>query len=210
MQAIEEEVLDNIMVLLDKGKAARAAKLTPEQKESIRHLQLLTMKPLTYAANVAEDELAEPMSNSHVQALHRVAQAQSCQVVTISAQVEAELNQLDDAEAAEYLEALGVTEGGLKSLVRATYQQLGLCTYFTTGEKETRAWTFRNGMTAPQCAGVIHTDFEKKFIRAETVSYPDFITCQGYSIAKEKGLLRLEGKEYVVQEGDVMLFRTGA
>jgi ribosome-binding ATPase YchF (GTP1/OBG family) len=147
-----------------------------------------------------------------MQALKKVAQDQSCEVIIISAQVEAELNQLDVNEAQEYLEALGVEEGGggLKSLVRATYAQLGLRTYFTTGEKETRAWTFNDGMTAPQCAGVIHSDFEKKFIRAETVTYSDFVQCEGYAQAKEKGLLRLEGKEYVVQEGDVMLFRTGA
>jgi ribosome-binding ATPase len=128
----------------------------------------------------------------------------------MSAQVEAELNQLDQDEAQEYLEALGVKEGGLKSLIQATYEQLGLRTYFTTGEKETRAWTFRDGMTAPQCAGVIHSDFEKKFIRAETVGYADFVVCKGYAGAKEKGHLRLEGKDYVVSEGDVMLFRTGA
>jgi obg-like ATPase 1 len=153
----EEATLEIITTLLDEGKAARAAELTADQRESIAHLQLLTMKPLTYAANVAEDELASPMENKHVQALHKVAAAQNCEVVTISAQVEAELNQLDEEEATEYLESLGVSEGGLKSLVRATYDQLGLCTYFTTGEKETRAWTFHRGMSAPQCAGVIHT-----------------------------------------------------
>jgi ribosome-binding ATPase YchF (GTP1/OBG family) len=135
---------------------------------------------------------------------------QGCDVIIISAQVEAELNQLEEQEAKEYLEELGVSEGGLTSLIRATYSQLGLNTYFTTGEKETRAWTFCAGMTAPQCAGVIHSDFEKKFIRAETVSYSDFVESKGYAGAKEKGALRLEGKDYVVQEGDVMLFRTGA
>jgi len=131
-------------------------------------------------------------------------------VVVISAQVEAELNQLDEDEAAEYLAELGVTGGGLKALVTTTYRQLGLRTYFTTGVQETRAWTFAQGMTAPQCAGVIHSDFEKKFIRAETVAYDDFVREAGFPGAKEKGLLRLEGKEYVVNEGDVMLFRTGA
>ena len=131
-------------------------------------------------------------------------------MVIVSAQVEAELNELDDDEAAEYLLELGVSEGGLKSLIKMTYKQLGLRTYFTTGVQETRAWTFAQGMTAPQCAGVIHSDFEKKFIRAETVAYDDFVQEKGFPGAKEKGLLRLEGKEYVVSEGDVMLFRTGA
>ena len=134
-----------------------------------------------------------------VQALRKVAADQNCDVIIISAQVEAELNQLDEDEAAEYLADLGATEGGLKSLVRATYAQLGLRTYFTAGEKETRAWTFADGMTAPQCAGVIHTDFEKTFIKAETVGFDDFVDCKGYSGAKEKGRLRLEGKDYVVQ-----------
>lgn len=145
-----------------------------------------------------------------VQALRVVAAGQDCEVVVISAQVEAELNQLEETEAQEYLADLGVTEGGLKSLIRATYKQLGLQTYFTTGVQETRAWTFRNGMTAPQCAGVIHSDFEKKFIRAETVKYDDFITHDGFVGAKEAGVLRLEGKEYVACEGDIFLFRTGA
>lgn len=145
-----------------------------------------------------------------MQALRGVATDHECDVIIISAQVEAELNQLDEAEAQEYLESLGVSEGGLTSLIKATYGQLGLKTYFTTGEKETRAWTFREGMTAPQCAGIIHSDFEKQFIRAETVAYVDFIGCQGYSGAKENGKLRLEGKDYTVAEGDVLLFRTSA
>lgn len=146
----------------------------------------------------------------HVQALRKVAEEQGCDVIIISAQVEAELNELEEAEAAEYLAALGVEGGGLTPLVRATYAQLGLKTYFTSGEKETRAWTFKGGMTAPQCAGIIHTDFEKQFIRAETVGYGAFVEHAGYAGAKEHGQLRLEGKDYVVQEGDVMLFRTGA
>ncbi len=142
-----------------------------------------------------------------MQALRAKAEADGCDVIIVSAQVEAELNELEPEEAAEFLEGLGVSEGGLGSLIRATYRQLGLRTYFTTGEKETKAWTIRAGMTAPQAAGVIHTDFEKGFIRAETVAYDDFVGCGGYGACKEQGKLRLEGKEYVVQEGDVMLFR---
>lgn len=145
--------------------------------------------------------------NVHVQALRGKAEADGCDVIIVSAQVEAELNELEAEDAAEYLEGLGVEEGGLGSLIRATYRQLGLRTYFTTGEKETKAWTIRAGMTAPQAAGVIHTDFEKGFIRAETVAFDDFVRCGGYGACKEQGKLRLEGKEYVVQEGDVLLFR---
>mmetsp|Transcript_321 Transcript_321/g.667 ORF Transcript_321/g.667 Transcript_321/m.667 type:complete len:167 (+) Transcript_321:30-530(+) len=163
---------------------------------------------MCYAANLCEDDLADQASgNNYVQALRQKADEEGCEVVVISAQVEAELCELDEAEAAEYLESLGAAEGGLKSLIRATYRQLGLRTYFTTGEKETRAWTIRSGYTAPQAAGVIHSDFEKGFIRAETISYDDFITCGGEKEARESGKLRLEGKEYVVAEGDVMNFR---
>ena len=144
-----------------------------------------------------------------MQALKKVAEEQNCRVITMSAQVEAELTVLDDDEAEAYLQELGVQESGLKALVRATYAQLGLLTYFTTGEQETRAWTFKDGMTAPQCAGIIHSDFEKKFIKAETVHYDKFVDVKGFGAAKEKGVLRLEGKDYMVQEGDVMLFKTG-
>jgi obg-like ATPase 1 len=154
--------------------------------------------------------LGELRCDHVVQALKKLAAEQECDMIVMSAQVEAELNELDEKEAQEYLEGLGISEGGLKSLVKATYAQLGLRTFFTTGEKETRAWTFRKGMSAPQCAGVIHSDFEKLFIRAETVGYDDFVASKGFGGSKEKGLLRLEGKDYVVQEGDVMLFRTGA
>lgn len=163
---------------------------------------------MIYAANVAEDDLAGGAEgNSLVKALRAKAAEEGCDVVIVSAQVEAELNELEAEEAAEYLSDLGVEEGGLKSLIRATYRQLGLLTYFTTGEKETRAWTIRQGMTAPQAAGVIHSDFEKGFIRAETVAYDDFVAAGGFNGAKEKGLLRLEGKEYVVNEGDILVFR---
>jgi len=163
---------------------------------------------MIYAANVAEEDLAGgAQNNALVAALRGKAENEGCDVVVVSAQVEAELNELDTEEAAEYLESLGVEEGGLKSLIRATYGQLGLLTYFTTGEKETRAWTITTGMTAPQAAGVIHTDFERGFIRAETVAYDDYVSAGGFAAAKERGLLRLEGKEYVVVEGDIMTFR---
>ncbi|PRW39192.1 obg-like ATPase 1 [Chlorella sorokiniana] len=204
---VEAAALQRIMAALEQNKPARSVDLSEEEAELVRGLCLLTAKPMVYAANVAEDDLASPADNKYVQQLQAKAAEEGSGVVVVSAQVEAELNGLDKEEAAEYLEALGVQEGGLKSLIRATYKQLGLLTYFTSGEKETRAWTIKDGFTAPQAAGVIHTDFEKGFIRAETVAYDDYVTSGGMGAAKEKGLLRLEGKEYVVQEGDIMLFR---
>lgn len=184
------------------------SRVCSHNKYAVRGLCLLTSKPMIYAANVAEEDLAGgAQNNALVAALRGKAENEGCDVVVVSAQVEAELNELDTEEAAEYLESLGVEEGGLKSLIRATYGQLGLLTYFTTGEKETRAWTITTGMTAPQAAGVIHTDFERGFIRAETVAYDDYVSAGGFAAAKERGLLRLEGKEYVVVEGDIMTFR---
>ena len=165
----------------------------------------MTRKPIIYAANVSEDDLAT--GNDWVEQVRGIATDDNAQVVIVSAQVEAELVELPEDERADFLEALGVSEGGLKTLIRATYELLGLRTYFTTGPKETRAWTIRAGMVAPQAAGVIHTDFERGFIRAETVAYSDLVEMGSMGAAKEKGLVRSEGKEYVVQEGDVMLFR---
>lgn len=205
---MEAQALQRIMAALEQGKPARSVQLNEEEAELVKALCLLTAKPMIYAANVAEDDLVGgAANNTHVQALREKAAEEGRDLVIISAQVEAELNELDPQEASEYLSSLGVEEGGLKSLIRATYKELGLRTYFTTGEKETRAWTIRAGMTAPQAAGVIHTDFEKGFIRAETVAYDDFVTAGGFGPAKEKGLLRLEGKEYIVAEGDIMTFR---
>ena len=171
----------------------------------IKPLGLLTAKPIIYATNVSEDDLSA--GNSFCEEVVALAQQEGAETVRISAQVEAELIELGDEERSDYLEGLGVSEGGLQSLIRATYRLLGLRTYFTTGEKETRAWTFRAGMTAPQAAGVIHTDFERGFIKAETVGYEDLIANGSVLGAKEKGLYRQEGKDYVVQDGDVILFK---
>eukprot|EP01026_Neomeris_dumetosa_P002267 TRINITY_DN10607_c0_g1_i3.p1 TRINITY_DN10607_c0_g1~~TRINITY_DN10607_c0_g1_i3.p1 ORF type:complete len:409 (-),score=75.93 TRINITY_DN10607_c0_g1_i3:201-1427(-) len=204
----EKSALDKINIALENNQPARSVDLSEEERDAVRPLNLLTIKPMTYAANVAEGDLEDQgASNPYVQKLREIATKQGCEVSIISAQVEAELNGLEDDEAQEYLESLGVTESSLIGLISSTYKQLGLRTYFTTGEKETRAWTIKAGMTAPQAAGVIHTDFERGFIRAETVAYDDFVRCGGFSGAKEGGVLRLEGKEYVVGEGDVMLFR---
>ena len=165
----------------------------------------MLFRSIIYATNVSDAELAT--GNAYVEIVRSIAAAEGAQVVVISAQVESELVELTEADRTEFLESLGVTEGGLKSLIRATYDLLGLQTYFTVGPQETRAWTINKGMSAPQAAGVIHSDFEKGFIRAETVSYKDLVQYGSMSGAKEKGLVRSEGKEYIVQEGDIMLFR---
>ncbi len=205
---IELVALEKVRETLDAGKPARLANLTDEEKESISVLQLLTLKPTIYAANVSEDDLAT--GNAFVDKVKAIADAENAEVTIVSAQVESELLELPDEERQDFLESLGVKEGGLKSLIRATYHLLGLRTYFTVGPKEARAWTINAGMKAPQAAGVIHSDFEKAFIRAETVAFKDLIETGSMSAARSKGLLRSEGKEYVVQEGDVILFLTSA
>ncbi|KAF9587598.1 hypothetical protein IFM89_004430 [Coptis chinensis] len=203
----EKSALERVRNALMDGKPARSVALTEFEKESVEHLCLLTMKPVIYVANVAESELAEPSNNPHVKEVMNLATELQSGLVTISAQVESELTELPSEERIEFLNSLGVTESGLGNLIRATYSLLGMRTYFTAGEKETKAWTILSGMTAPQAAGVIHSDFEKGFIRAETVAYNDFVSCGSFADAREKGLLRSEGKDYIVQEGDVMLFR---
>jgi ribosome-binding ATPase len=201
----ELETLERLAAALNEGKSARQVQLNEEEEVWVKPLGLLTRKPIIYAANVSEDDLAE--GNGWVDQVRTLAVQENAQVVIVSAQVEAELVELPEEERADFLASLGVEEGGLKSLIRATYELLGLRTYFTTGPKETRAWTIQAGMLAPQAAGVIHSDFERGFIRAETVAYKDLVTNGSMSAAKEKGLVRSEGKEYVVQEGDVLLFR---
>ncbi|MGA1623038.1 MAG: redox-regulated ATPase YchF [Synechocystis sp.] len=201
----EVEVLERLIESLNEGLPARRLGLSEEEKDLVKSLGLLTLKPIIYATNVTEDDLAT--GNEWVEQVKAIAAKDNAKVVVISAQVESELVELSEAERQDFLDSLGVTEGGLKSLIQATYELLGLRTYLTTGPQETRAWTILSGMKAPQAAGVIHTDFERGFIRAETVSYQDLIDCGSMQAAKEKGLVRSEGKEYVVQEGDVMLFR---
>lgn len=205
---IELSALEKLQAHLDGGQPARTCALTEDEKLSITPLNMLTLKPIIYAVNVAETDLAK--GNEWVTQVQQSAQQEGAEVVMVSAQVESELIELSPEERKDYLNSLGVEEGGLKSLIKATYKLLGLRTYFTVGEKEARAWTIQAGMKAPQAAGVIHSDFEKAFIRAETVSYPDLVSAGSMTNAKSKGLVRSEGKEYVVQEGDVMLFLTGA
>ncbi|AFZ29240.1 GTP-binding protein YchF [Gloeocapsa sp. PCC 7428] len=201
----EVSVLEKLSTALNEGKSVRQINLTEEEATTIKGLGLLSGKPIIYAANVSEEDLAT--GNEYVEQVRQIASQENAQVVIVSAQVEAELVELPEEDKAEFLASLGVEEGGLKSLIRATYELLGLRTYFTSGPKETRAWTIHAGMSAPQAAGVIHSDFERGFIRAETVAYKDLVATGSMNAAKEKGLVRSEGKEYVVQEGDVMLFR---
>ena len=200
----EDSALERIAAVLDAGGAARSVAISDEEAALIKPLGLLTAKPIIYAANVSEDDLAS--GNSYAAAVVELAAKEGAETVRVSAQVEAELIELGDEERHDYLEGLGVSEGGLQSLIRATYSLLGLRTYFTTGEKETRAWTITAGMTAPQAAGVIHTDFERGFIRAQTIGYEQLLEAGSLVEAKAKGQLRSEGKEYVVAEGDVMEF----
>ena len=197
-------VLQKLRVALDEGKAARTVALDDEEKLAIRDLFLLTLKPVMYVANVLEDGFE---GNPHLDAVRARAAEEGAEVVPVSAAIEEELSQLDDADRDDFLKDLGLDEPGLNRVIRAAYKLLGLQTYFTAGVKEVRAWTVKAGSTAPQAAGVIHTDFEKGFIRAETIGYEDFIKYRGESGARDAGRLRLEGKEYRVQEGDVLHFR---
>ena len=198
-------LVDKALEQLREGKPARAADIAEDDQKAFNGLQLLTAKPILFVANVDEASAAE--GNAHAEAVAARAKQEGAAAVVISAKIEAELAQLSDDEQAEYLETLGLEEPGLNRLIRTGYDLLGLQTYFTAGPKEARAWTVRRGASAPQAAGVIHTDFEKGFIRAETVSYDDYVAHQGEQGAKEAGRVRLEGKEYVVQDGDVMHFR---
>ena len=189
---------------LNSGQPARAVELDEHERLLVRELQLLTRKPVLYIANVSEGGFK---NNALLAAVEQRAAAEGSQVVPVCAAIEAEISQLEDADRADFLQELGLDEPGLNRVIRGAYQLLGLQTYFTVGPKEVRAWTVRAGSTAPQAAGVIHTDFERGFIRAEVIGYDDYIACRGESGAKDAGKLRLEGKEYLVREGDVMHFR---
>ena len=197
-------VLVKLEAALSEGTPARAAGLDADERALVRDLFLLTLKPVMYVANVLEDGFQD---NPYLDQVRARAQAEGAEVVPVSAAIEEEMAQLDEADRAEFLADLGLDEPGLNRVIRAAYRLLGLQTYFTAGVKEVRAWTVKAGATAPQAAGVIHTDFEKGFIRAETMSYDDFIRHGGEAGAREAGRLRLEGKEYRVQEGDVLHFR---
>jgi GTP-binding protein YchF len=196
--------LERIRAQLDQGRPVRAMALDGFEREHLRELSLLTAKPVMYVANVDEGGFAD---NPRLDALTRLAAAEGSEVVAVCAAIEAEISELEESDRAAFLSDLGLAEPGLDRIIRAGYRLLGLLTFFTAGPKEVRAWTVRVGATAPQAAGAIHTDFERGFIRAETIAYDDYIIHKGENGAREAGRLRLEGKEYVMQEGDVMHFR---
>ena len=207
--AKELDFLEKIKKWLEDGKMAITMELENEDDEAwMGTYNLLTQKPVIYAANVAEDDLAnDGADNSHVQAVRKYAAEQNSEIFVICAQIEEEISELDEEERKMFLEDLGLKESGLEKLVKASYHLLGLMSFLTSGEDETRAWTIKIGTKAPQAAGKIHSDFERGFIKAEVVNYQDLLDCGSYAGAREKGLVRMEGKEYVVQDGDVILFR---
>ena len=207
--AAELAMLQRLKAYLEDGQMAISFELKNEAETALfAELNLLTAKPVIFAANVAEDDAADDGANNpHVQAVRKLAAESGSEVFVVCAQIEEEISELDDDEKQMFLEDLGLTESGLDKLIRASYSLLGLMSFLTAGEKETRAWTIKKGTKAPQAAGKIHTDFERGFIRAEVVNYKDLLECGSLGAAREKGIVRLEGKEYVVQDGDVILFR---
>jgi len=208
--AKELALMERIKAHLEDGKMAKSFDDINDEDEQqwLESYNLLTYKPVIFAANVAEDDLADDgASNAGVQAVREYAKREDCEVFVVCAEIEQEIAELDDDEKSMFLEELGLKESGLEKLIKASYSLLGLISYLTAGEPEVRAWTIKRGTKAPQAAGKIHTDFERGFIRAEVVSYDDLMACGTHAAAKEKGLVRLEGKEYVVQDGDIMLFR---
>lgn len=204
----ELDVLVKVKETIEKGLSARTLDLNDEEMDIVRSMDLLSFKPIIYAANVSEDEATSEIDNEYVKAVREFAATEGSDVVVICAKLEAEIAELDEDEKAAFLEELGITESGLDKLIKASYHLLDLISFLTAGPQEVRAWTIRRGTKAPQAAGKIHTDFERGFIRAETIAYNDLIQCGGnLATAKEKGLIRSEGKEYVVKDGDVILFR---
>ncbi len=207
-EAIEEyEILTQIKDALDKGENPRNLSFDEQQLKIVKSFNLLTLKPMIYIANVAEEDLSDPSTSIHYRNLLAASNEEGHGLVVISAQVEMEIAALKQEEQLVFLEAYGLKKSGLNEVISKSYELLGLKTYFTAGEPEVRAWTFRQGMKAPQCAGIIHTDFERGFIKAETLAYDDLVKYKTPQIAKEKGRVRLEGKQYVVKDGDIMNFR---
>lgn len=204
---LEQAVMEKVMAGLSDGVPARRLGLTEEEQEFLGELHLLTMKPVLYITNVAEGEVADPSGNEHVQAVKKYAAEENAEVIVVSAKMESEVAELPEEEANEYLEMAGLEETGLDRLIKAGFKLLGLMTFLTAGEMESRAWTIKLNTKAPQAAGKIHTDFERGFIRAEIVSFDDLVACGSKAAAREKGLVRLEGKDYVMQDGDVVEFR---
>ena len=206
--ATELELYERVKAALEEGKTAKSLDYTEEELALMRDVFLITMKPVIYAANVAEDDFAKGIDNNeYVNRVKEYAKGENSQVMPVSAKIEEEISQLEPEERGLFLEELGMSESGLDRLIKASYTLLGLISYLTAGEPEVRAWTITKGTKAPQAAGKIHSDFERGFIRAEVVHYDDLIECGSMTAAKEKGLVRSEGKEYVMKDGDIVLFR---
>ncbi|MFA5524024.1 MAG: redox-regulated ATPase YchF [Tissierellales bacterium] len=203
----ELEILTTILNTIEAGNSVRSIDFSNKEKAFVRDLNLLSYKPILYVANISEEDLLGNPENDYVKRVIEYADKENSEVIVVSAQIEAEISELEDEEKRSFLSDLGLTESGLDKLINASYKLLGLMSFLTTGPKETRAWTIKMGTKAPQAAGKIHSDMEKGFIRAEIVNYNDLVGCGGYPQAREKGLVRLEGKEYVMQDGDVVVFR---
>ena len=203
----EYNVIKKLKEALENEKPARSVELSDDEEKIAKQLHLLTAKPVLYVANVSEDDIVDVDNNEYVQKLREYAANEGAEVIVVSAKIEEEIAQLDPEEKEMFLEELGIKESGLDQLIKASYDLLGLATYFTAGEQEVRAWTFKKGMKAPEAAGIIHTDFERGFIRAETVSYNDLMEAGSMAQARDNGKVRLEGKDYLVQDGDVIHFR---
>ena len=204
----ELELLERVKAALEDGKPARSLSYTKEEMDIMREISLISLKPVVYAANVAEDDFAKGIENNKfVKAVEELAASEGSEVMPVSAKIEEEIAQLDGEEKQMFLSELGMSESGLDRLIKASYKLLGLISYLTAGEPEVRAWTITEGTKAPQAAGKIHSDFERGFIRAEVVAYDDLMACGSMNAAKEKGLVRSEGKDYVMKDGDIVLFR---
>lgn len=203
----ELSIQERIKEHLEKGLPVRSMSFSEEEEEYVKQLFLLTSKPVLYCANVDEETISDPDSNPHLKIIREIAESEKAEMVVICARLEEEIAQLDDEEKKLFLQELGLNESGLDKLIKASYRLLGLISFLTAGETEVRAWTIKKGTKAPQAAGKIHSDFERGFIRAEIVSYEDLIRCGSYAAAREQGLVRSEGKDYVMQDGDVTLFR---
>ncbi len=204
----EIDLLEKILDTLNAGKSARTMEFNDDEKDMLKEVPLLSLKPIIYAANIDEENVAaDPMDNPHYVALKKIADEEGSEIIVICAAIEAEIAELEPEERKEFLADLGLSESGLDRLVKAGYSLLGLISYLTAGPQEVRAWTITDGTKAPQAAGKIHSDFEKGFIRAEVISFDDLVSCGSVAAAKEKGVMRSEGKEYIIKDGDVVLFR---
>ncbi len=203
----EAMYLEKFLEVLKEGKLANSIITDADDSDFIRRLNLLTTKKMIYVCNIAEEDINNPLNNKYYQAVSKQALKENTEIVAISAKIEEELSDMDSVSKKEFLNSLDINESGLDNLIKVAYKTLGLCTYFTAGEKECRAWTFNNGANAANCAGIIHSDFEKGFIKAEVYTFDDLITFGTYNKLKEAGKIRLEGKDYLTKDGDIMLFR---